>query len=282
MRRTYLIAGLVLAVLMIGYLASRRPTLSANHGKLDTHLYLAEGTHQPLVVAFGGGSGGNDWERRYLKPQRDSLLAHGFAVLAIGYFKTEQSPDALDRISLNAISDTILQVARRNPMLDTGRIILLGGSKGAELVLNLASRFPHFKAVVAMAPSHVSFPALTIAANTSSWEYKGEEVPYVPAPLGTIVPAIKGDLYRAFSLMLEDSAAVKNAVIEVEKINGPILILSGQADEQWPATFMGEQLINRLSRNNYPYPYKHLIFDGGHIEPLNHMDQVIAFLMSSL
>lgn len=282
MRRTILAAGIVLAVILIGYLAARRPPLSANHGKLDTHLYLAEGTRQPLVVAFGGGSGGNDWERRYLKPQRDSLLAHGFAVLAIGYFKTEQSPDALDRISLNAISDTILQVARRNPMLDTGRIILLGGSKGAELVLNLASRFAHFKGVVALAPSHVSFPALTIAANTSSWEFNGQEVPYVPAPLGTIVPAIKGDLYGAFSLMLEDEAAVKKAVIEVEKINGPILILSGQSDEQWPAAFMGEQLINRLSRSNFRHPYKHIILEGGHIEPLNHMDQVIAFLISSL
>lgn len=282
MRRTILAAGIVLAVILIGYLAARRPPLSANHGKLDTHLYLAEGTRQPLVVAFGGGSGGNDWERRYLKPQRDSLLAHGFAVLAIGYFKTEQSPDALDRISLNAISDTILQVARRNPMLDTGRIILLGGSKGAELVLNLASRFAHFKGVVALAPSHVSFPALTIAANTSSWEFNGQEVPYVPAPLGTIVPAIKGDLYGAFSLMLEDEAAVKKAVIEVEKINGPILILSGQSDEQWPAAFMGEQLINRLSRSNFRHPYKHIILEGGHIEPLNHLDQVIAFLISSL
>lgn len=97
------------------------------------------------MVAFGGGSGGNDWERRYLKPQRDSLLARGFALLAIGYFKTENSPGSLDRISLNAIADTIFNIAQRHPQIDTSRIILMGGSKGGELVLNLASRFPNSK-----------------------------------------------------------------------------------------------------------------------------------------
>ena len=91
------IAVLILVVLffLVGW---RKPSLSDNHGKMDTHLYLSDSAQQPLIVAFGGGSGGNDWERNYLKDKRDSLLAHGFAVLAIGYFKTDNSPGSLDRI----------------------------------------------------------------------------------------------------------------------------------------------------------------------------------------
>jgi len=280
MRRVFKIVGLlVLAIVLIMvYIGWHTPSLSANHGKMDTHLYLSDSASQPLVVAFGGGSGGNDWERNYLKDKRDQFLARGFAVLAIGYFKTDQSPGSLDRISLNAISDTILHIASRYPQLDTSRIILMGASKGGELVLNLASRFAHFKGVIALSTSHVSFPALTIAANTSSWQFNDQEVVYVPAPFKTIIPALKGDLYSAFAMMLEDEKAVALAEIEVEKINGPILILSGTRDDQWPATKMSQQIINRLAKNNFKYSYQHLPFEGGHIEPLNHFDKIFNFL----
>lgn len=278
MKKIYLLAGIALALLLAAYQAVRIPPLSSRHGQVDTHLYLSEGPRQPLVVAFGGGSGGNDWERRYLKGHRDSLLAKGFAVLAIGYFKTTHSPDALDRISLNAITDTIFSICGRYPQLDSGRVVLLGASKGAELVLNLASRFPNFKAVVALSPSHVSFPALTVAANTSSWQYDGEEVPYVPAPFGTIVPAIKGDLYGAFSMMLENDSAVEHSEIAVERINGPILILSAAKDDQWPSAYMGEQIVRRLVRKKFMHHYEHIALDGGHAGPLNHMDKVVEFL----
>lgn len=43
----------------------------------------------------------------------------------------------------------------------------------------------------------------------------------------TLGPALKGNLYSAFSMMLEDGKAIELAEIEVENINGPILILSG-------------------------------------------------------
>jgi uncharacterized protein len=280
MLKTFKIAGLLLLsiVLILFYLGWRTPSLSANYGKMDTRLFLSNTEKQPLVVAFGGGSGGNDWERTYLKDKRDGFLARGFAVLAIGYFNTDQAPGSLDRISLNAISDTILHIASRYPQLDTSRIILMGGSKGGELVLNLASRFKHFKGVVALSTSHVSFPALTIGANTSSWQYNDQEVPYVPAPFKTLWPAVQGDLYSAFSMMLEDKKAVALAEIEVENINGPILILSATRDEQWPATYMSQQIINRLAKKNFKHTYQHLPLEGDHVEPLNHFDQVFTFL----
>jgi dienelactone hydrolase len=277
----YVLPG-VATVVLLGVVAMRTPSLSTEHGKVDAHLFLNEGNQQPLVVAFGGGSGGNDWERKYLKRKRDSLLARGFALLAIGYFKSEQSPAALDRISLNAIADTIMAIACRHPQVDTSRIILLGGSKGGELVLNLASRFPQFKGVVALSTSHVSFPALTIAANTSSWQYNGQEVTYVPAPFKTIFPALKGDLYTAFSMMLQNEAAVLEAEIEVEKINGPILIVSGKHDEQWPATQMSNEIVKRLARNNFKYRYRHIVLAGGMQRLSTTWIRFLLFCMRSL
>jgi dienelactone hydrolase len=274
----FIFSTILVLISIIIYYSLHTPALSAQHGKFDCHLFLAEGNQQPLVVAFGGGSGGNDWERRYLKGKRDSLLANGFALLAIGYFKTENTPDALDRISLEALADTIFKVAKRNKQIDASKIILMGASKGGELVLNLASRDKRFAGVVALSTSHVSFPALTVGANTSSWLYNGKQVAYVPAPFKTIVPAIKGNLYEAFAIMLEDTLAVDKARIEVEKINGPILILSGNKDEQWPATKMSDEIIKRLKQQNFSFTYQHIVLNGAHNEPLNQFDTIIYFL----
>lgn len=271
-------SAVLILVALFFFIIWHTPSLSGNHGKMDTHLYLGDSAQQPLIVAFGGGSGGNDWERNYLKGKRDSLLARGFAVLAIGYFKTDNSPDALDRISLDAIADTILNIAGRTPSIDTSRIVLMGASKGGELALNLASRYSCFKGVIALSTSHVSFPALTIAANTSSWMYNDQEVTYVPAPFRIIWPALKGDLFSAFSIMLENTEAAALAEIAVEKINGPILIMSADGDEIIPATKMSEQLVDRLHRKNFAHQFEHVVVKGRHIAPLNHFDKVYAFL----
>lgn len=269
-----LIAGII-------YVFTYVPPLSEQHGVVETKLYLGNSDNQPLIVAFGGGDGGNDWTRNYMKGKRDSLIEKGYSVLAIGYFKSNGTPKNLDRISLDAISDTIMNIAQ-NDKIDATKIALIGGSKGGELILNLASRFNYFNAVIAMSTSNVSFSAITWSANTSSWTYKNKEVAYVPAPLKTILPALKGDLYTAHSMMLEDEQAVKRAEIAVENINCPILIMSGKDDDQWPATEMSDRIMERLKNNNFKYYKEHAILDGGHIEPLRQFNLVCEFLETHL
>jgi dipeptidyl aminopeptidase/acylaminoacyl peptidase len=279
-KSTLLIIVLVLITGVV-YLFTYVPSLSKQHGVVETILYLGDSDNQPLIVAFGGAEGAIDWHRNHMKTKRDSLIQKGYAILAIGYFNAEGTPKNLDRISLDAISDTIMSIAK-NSKIDESKIALIGGSRGGELVLNLASRFNHFNAVIAMSTSNVSFPAITWSGNTSSWTYKNKEVSYVPAGLNTISPAIKGDLYTAHSLMLKDEEAVKKAEIQVENINGPILILSGKDDDQWPATTMSNRIIERLKENNFKFYKEHIILDGGHIEPLKQFNLVYEFLEKHL
>jgi dipeptidyl aminopeptidase/acylaminoacyl peptidase len=283
MKRLWVILLTISLILIAGiiYVFTYVPPLSEQHGVVETKLYLGNSDNQPLIVAFGGGGGGNDWTRNYMKGKRDSLIEKGYSVLAIGYFKSNGTPKNLDRISLDAISDTIMNIAQ-NDKIDATKIALIGGSKGGELILNLASRFNHFNAVIAMSTSNVSFPAITWSANTSSWTYKNKEVAYVPAPLKTISPALKGDLYTAHSMMLEDEQAVKRAEIAVENINCPILIMSGKDDDQWPATEMSDRIMERLKKNNFKYYKEHAILDGGHIEPLRQFHLVYEFLETHL
>ena len=259
------------------YIFTYVPSLPKENGVVETLLYLGNSENQPLIVTFGGGEGGIDWHRNHMQGKRDTLIQKGYAILAIGYFNADGTPRNLDRISLNAISDTIMNIAKKNK-IDESKIALIGSSKGGELILNLASRYNQYKAVIALSTSNVSFPAITWSSNTSSWSYNGNEVPYVPAPLKIILPALRGDLYTAHSMMLEDEQAVKNAEIQVENIKGPILILSGKNDDQWPATSMSNKIIERLKKNNFKYFNEHIILDGGHIEPLNHFDLVYEFL----
>lgn len=277
--KTKSILSIALLTIVVGivYVFTYVPSLSPKHGVVESILYLGDSDKQPLIVVFGGAEGGIDWHRDYLKPKRDSLNEKGYAVLALGYFNSTFTQKHLDRISLNAISDTILSIAK-NPKIDESKICLLGGSRGGELVLNLASKFDHFNAVIALSSSNVSFPAITWSANTSSWIYDDVEVPYVPAPLSTIKPALKGDLYTAHKLMLEDKVAVKKAEIEVENINGPILILSGKKDDQWPASEMSDQLIKRLEDKDFRHYHKHIILNGGHIAPLQNFNHIYDFL----
>ena len=276
-RRKVLLIIVLVLIAAIVYLFNHVPSLSEQNGLVETKLYLGESDHQPLIVAFGGGGGGNDWTRNYMKGKRDSLIQKGYAVLSIGYFNCDGTPKYLDRISLDAISDTIMNIAK-NQKIDETKIALIGASKGGELALNLASRYNQYKAVIAMSTSNVSFPAITLSSNTSSWTYNGNEVTYVPATSKMIIPALKGDLYTAFSMMLEDKEAAKNAEIQVENINGPILIMSSKNDEQWPATSMSNQIIDRLKRNNFKYYSNHVILNGGHTEPLEHFNLVYDFL----
>ncbi|WP_034062202.1 alpha/beta hydrolase family protein [Lacinutrix jangbogonensis] len=271
---------LILALALISgiiYIFTYVPSLSKQHGVVETLLYSGDSDNQPLIVAFGGAEGGIDWHRDHMKSKRDSLIQKGYAILAIGYFNADGTPKNLDRISLDAISDTIMNIAK-NPKIDESKIALIGGSRGGELVLNLASRFKHFNAVIAMSTSNVTFPAITWSANTSSWTYKGEEIPYVPAPLKIIGPALKGDLFTAHKMMLEDKEASKKAEIEVENINGAILLLSGKKDDQWPASEMSDQLIQRLENKKFKHYYKHIKLDGGHIAPIEHFNFVYDFL----
>lgn len=262
---------------MICALGCGTSELPERYGKTDARLYLGEGNHQPLLVGLGGSEGGNAWDSDRWKPVRDKFINEGYAFLALEYFGGPATPGELDRISLEAVHDAIREAAR-NPKINAEKICLIGGSKGAELALLLASRYPDITSVVAIVPGHAVFPALTLSAETSSWTNGGKEVPFVPMPWSAVPAAASGNLREAFTIMLEDTAAVERALIPVEKINGPILLLSATQDEMWPSTEMSQAVIERLQRKTFVHPYQHIPINGGHTDVLDHFDHVFNFL----
>jgi predicted esterase len=247
------------------------------HGQLDTQLFLGVGDHQPLVVGFGGSEGGNAWATDHWKPVRDEFNAAGFAFLAVGYFGMPNASQQLDRISLDSIHEQIIKTAQ-HAQIDEQKIAVIGGSKGGELVLNLASRYPDIGAVEALVPAHVSFPGLTYDMKHASWMYQNQELPFVQATLDIVAPRMTGDIHQVFTILLEGVDEDHPAVIPVERINGHVILISAQNDEIWPSTRMSELVIKRLEKHRFDHHYDHWITPGDHASVLTQFPKVIDFL----
>lgn len=248
-----------------------------NTRNVESRLYLGTGENQPLIVGFGGSEGGNAWASDYWKNTRDEFLERGYAFLAVGYFGAKNTPETLNLIAVDDVYNAI-RIAADNPKINEKKIAVIGGSRGGDLALLLASRYKEIKCVVAIVPSHVAFPGHTKEFNTSAWTFKGKELPFVPVSEESVPFLIKGDLRSAFETMLADKKAEEKALIKVEKINGPILLMSATMDEIVPTTLMCEKMIYRLRNKKFKHHFQHIAIEGSHSQPLKHFDKVYDFL----
>ncbi|MWB96302.1 hypothetical protein GON26_18210 [Flavobacterium sp. GA093] len=244
---------------------------------VESKLYLGEGNNQPLIVGLGGSEGGNAWSSDYWKKTRDQFIEQGYAFLAIGYFGAKGTPDTLQKIAIEDVHYAI-EAATKNKKINKRKIAVVGGSRGADLALLLGSYYQDIDCVVGIVASNVTFPGNTNHFTTSTWTYENKELPFVPVNDEAIPFLMKGDLRGTFTAMLKDTIAVEKAVIKVENIKGPILLLSATKDKICPSTPMAESMMVRLKANKFKYYSEHIAIDGGHTEPLKHFDLVFKFL----
>ena len=73
------------------------------------------------------------------------------------------------------------------------------------------------------------------------------------------------ELRVLFAHYLKDEAAVRAAAIPVEKIGGPVLMITGTDDRMWPAGDMAVAAMKRLAEKRQPHRNQHLCYEGcGH------------------
>ncbi|PZR22062.1 MAG: hypothetical protein DI539_06295 [Flavobacterium psychrophilum] len=244
-------------------------------------LFTGKSEKEPLIVGLGGSEGGNAWTSDYWKNTRDQFLSKGYAFLAIGYFGCKGTPPILDKIALEDVHNAIV-AATANNRIDSKRIAVIGGSRGADLALLLASYYNDISVVIGMSSSHAVFPGHTQEFNSSCWTYNNKELPYIPVNEAAVPFLMKNDLRGTFEAMLQDTVAEKNALIPVEKIKGSVLLLSATRDEIIPAVEMAEKMMSRLKASKFSYDYKHISYEGGHSEPTKHFDVIFDFLETHL
>ncbi len=219
----------------------------------------------PGVIVLGGSDGGIDPAR-----STATLLAEqGYAALALAYFRFEQLPKQLEEIPLEYFKQAIDWMSC-NPSVDSSRIGLMGTSKGGEAALLVSATYPEIRAVVAYVPSHVVFQAIPSSFRKqtakSSWTLQGKPVPFVPFRYDLRLIWQHGFLLGLYLGSLKNRQAVERAIISVERINGPILLISGKEDAVWPSSMMCDCVIERLAQCSFGFPFQHLCYDkAGHV-----------------
>ncbi|WP_051508888.1 alpha/beta fold hydrolase [Xylanibacter oryzae] len=227
-------------------------------------------TPQKAIVLLGGSEGGRSWS--YHPEFIQELIDHGFCVLSLPYFGTDSLPKNLRGISLEYFQKAFRWLSAQKDMVISNNYALVGVSRGAELALLLGSRYPEVNAVVAIDPSSVVFPGPptglfdALGRQHSAWSEKGRELPFVSIPFSwtSIKGMFSGNRTRMFEKALQDTIKVKAATIPVEKIHGPVLVISFKRDQVWPSPLMCEKIVARLHDKNFKFYYEHASYDGVH------------------
>jgi hypothetical protein len=68
-----------------------------------------------------------------------------------------------------------------------------------------------------------------------------------------------------FEYSLNQTELVRDALVPVEQIHAPVLLLSGKSDSMWPSSKMGDLVVQRLAKAHHPFEYRHVAYDdAGH------------------
>jgi len=232
--------------------------------------YFTDASVQPrkAIIMLGGSEGGKSWSR--IKKPIELLVQRGYSVLSLAYFKSEGLSSSLEEITLEYFEKAFDWLSTQVGIVPD-EYAILGGSKGSEAALLLGSRYPQVQAVIAFSPSSVVWQGIPskrfeIGKDIkSSWSWKGEGLPFLLYP-----PSIKKwdlillRLRKMHEEALRNTDGAKEAAIQVENIQGAILLISGERDRLWPATLMSEQILSRLKTKGFDNPYEHIVFNSGH------------------
>ena len=216
----------------------------------------------PTVIAVGGSSPG------IFGLPGLAFASEGVATLALAYFGMPGLPRTFERIPLEYFAKALSWLARRDDVRQDG-IVVAGASRGGELALLLAATYPEIRAAISWVGSGLVYGGVVSigVAPMAGWTRNGVDLPFagfVPSALKMEVPPVS--LTPGFLAALEDAEAVAAAEIPVERINGPVLLISGTDDAVWPSTVLSEFAVRRLRAHHHPHPVEHLVYDGaGHV-----------------
>jgi len=248
------------------FLAPGETRVEVREEGLTGVLFLpAEPDPRPAVIVLGGGDGG------LLEHGAALLAARGFVALALGYFGVEPLPPEPHEIPLEYFGRAISWLQAR-PEVNGDAIAVLGTSLGGMFGLLAAATYPHIKAVVGYVPLGI---VLGIEPeNRPPACLDGQPLPFLPLVLTPDEEQRFEELSRAqepvsiapvLFRLLDDRSDPEMGEIPVERINGPVLLLTGEDDQAIPSPAFAERIMARLEKKGFPHPYYHVCYAGaGH------------------
>ncbi len=258
MRRRDFIAGLTGAGLLAAVPARAAEPIMAEitvSGLVGRYYAPPVARNRAAVLLLGGSNGG------FPDPKVATELARaGYPVLALAYFRgftggnLSTLPAQLKGIPLEYFF-TAIDWLKTRPEVNRRKIVLMGESRGGELVLQLASLRRDVAGVIAYVPSHLRWGA--VGPEGAAWTLGGKPLAYVR------------DAYKPGQAMVEGFLPVLDgppetlaaAAIEVEKIRGRVLLFSTTADRIWPSSRMAEAAMARMAARGKRGPRDHIRYD---------------------
>lgn len=217
-----------------------------------------DGKPHPALLILGGAEGGRNWADAIAK----RLADEGYVTMAETYFKGPGLPDQLENIPLERFQAAVDYLAAQ-PFVKKKQIAVIGLSKGAEAALVLASHDARLTAVVAASPSDVVWQGIDRKGGSAagSWTFHGKTLAYVPFRTCSNCKGLL-DLYQKSR---EAEPIDPAAVIAVERINGPVLLISSATDKVWPSTAMAHSIVDRLRHAGFAFRLVEADYpEGGH------------------
>jgi dienelactone hydrolase len=212
-------------------------------------------------------------------PEIDAALlaGHGFAVLALAWFGIEDLAPALVDVPLEYFA-AAASFMETHPAVLGGRLAMMGGSRGGEAALLAGATDPRIRAVVSVAGSGVMRQGIPpgdtllelLTNRVPAWSQDGRSLPYLPCsvPAELAEQLASGEpveLALALREGLADAEAVAAAAIPVERIRGPVLLISAGQDKAWPSRALSQIAVERLRRADHRWPVEHLVYqEAGH------------------
>lgn len=194
---------------------------------------------RPALLVFGGSEGGLSYG---VVGRAADLAAHGYPTLALAYFGATGLPARLTGIRLEYFRKG-LEILRAQPGVDPDHVLVTGASYGGEASLLVAATYPNLvHGVIALVPNSYVSPGARNAGG-SAWSLGGRELPngIFGMPAADVDP---------------------RALIPVRRIRGPIVLVCGALDTQWPSCRNVDDVVARLGRRAGVTVLKYA--DGGH------------------
>lgn len=236
------------------------------HGKL----YRSENPDYKgkALVVFSGSDG-----RFALACMLAELFCEkGISAMAIAYINAPGLPDSFEQVPMESVERAALRLKKDG----YSKVGVWGISMGAELALLAGCYFPEvISCVIAASPINISTQGLSKKDGIhfypcAAYSYRGKSLPYMAFSISGIskLQLLKETLknkepgfYSYYEPLVKDPEEA--AVIPVEKIQGPVLLISGEMDAMWPAKTAADFLIERLKEKKFPYEYQHLSYKHG-------------------
>lgn len=255
-------------------------------GGLYGELYAPRNTtgRLPAIVLIDGSSPGLDG----VSVIASMMAREGFAALALAYFGEVGLPATLEGVPLEYF-DAAVAALKARADVDGERIGAFGVSRGAEAAFLLASRNPAVRAVVGVGPSGViwrGYDANDPQNTEAAWTVGGRALPFMEVDASLYDPNGPMTPLFASALAKSDAQPKPGTIIPVEKINGPVLLMSGQKDEIWPSAYMAQRIEAQLLKAGFPHDVENIVYAGaGHsflVTTPDAMTRVLSFFSRTL